>query len=379
MKPIKVCHIVNLITGRADGVYTHLKSIFRNYDRTKFEHFLIFQGGEKVETELRLLGVEVFLVPSLKNKFSIKSFIDIYKILESTKCDIIHSHLLKPFIIAGLINIFTKKKLIFNYNGLFIHQNVYYGFLEKYLYQILHFVIYLSGSVQVVLVPSKRSKTLLLNETRLLPDPIIYYNGYTKIENKSTNNIVKNELERLQLSRTIIGMVARLEIQKRIDRALDLFCSLRKKLKETHLVVFGDGSLKEDLRKKINCLGLSSDVTFFDYVKNVDSFYPYIDILLSTSDYEGMPLTMWEAMASEVPIVAPDVGGFKEILEGNNCGLIYEPGNLKDAEMKLVQLLGDLQLRKSLGKNGRIAVETKYTEKKFIDQIEKIYLDLVNQ
>ena len=92
-----------------------------------------------------------------------------------------------------------------------------------------------------------------------------------------------------------------------------------------------------------------------------------------------MPLTMWEAMANEVPDVAPDVGGFKEILEENECGLIYEPGNLDEAENKLLKLLEDEQFRKTLGKNGRAAIESKYTEKRFIQQIENIYSSLMSE
>ena len=130
---IKVCHIVNLITGKADGVYSHLKMIFNNYDKKNFEHFLVFQGGEKIEREVSELGVKVFVSTSLKKKFSIKAFIDIYKIIKSTESDVIHSHLLKPYVISGLINIFARRKLIFNYNGLFIHQNIYNGFLEKFI------------------------------------------------------------------------------------------------------------------------------------------------------------------------------------------------------------------------------------------------------
>ena len=61
---IRVCHIVNLITGRADGVYTHLKMIFQNSDKTKFQHYLIFQGGENIEKEVAEMGVKVFVSTS---------------------------------------------------------------------------------------------------------------------------------------------------------------------------------------------------------------------------------------------------------------------------------------------------------------------------
>ena len=72
---IKVCHIVNLITGKADGVYAHLKSIFRNYNRNNFEHILIFHGGEKIEKEVRELGIKVFTSESLKEKDILKSIL----------------------------------------------------------------------------------------------------------------------------------------------------------------------------------------------------------------------------------------------------------------------------------------------------------------
>ncbi len=67
------------------------------------------------------------------------------------------------------------------------------------------------------------------------------------------------------------------------------------------------------------------------------NYYNYFDVVLFTSDWEGMPLTMWEAMANGVPVVAPDIGGFSEILVENNCGFIYEAGNMIDAENKILE------------------------------------------
>ena len=171
---IKVCHIVNLITGKADGVYSHLKMIFQNSDRTKFQHFLVFQGGEKIEREVNEFGVKVFTCKSLKKKISIKAFFDIYRIIKQNNISIIHTHLVKPYTIAGLLNIFLRKKLIFNYNGLFLANNIYHGFVEKFVYRICHLLINTVGFVNAVLVPSKKSQELLSKETKLFPEPIVY-------------------------------------------------------------------------------------------------------------------------------------------------------------------------------------------------------------
>src|SRR4030066_1638743 len=162
---IKVCHIVNLITGQADGVYSHLKMIFKNYDRNKFEHYLIFQGGEKIESEVKKFGNKVYVSESLKKKISLKAFLDIYKVLKANNVDIIHVHLIKPYAIVGLLNIILRKKFIFNYHGIFLAKYPYYNFIERVIYSLIHNLIYLFKKVDVALVPSKRSKELLLKET----------------------------------------------------------------------------------------------------------------------------------------------------------------------------------------------------------------------
>ncbi len=111
-------------------------------------------------------------------KISIKAFKDIYEILKNNNIDIVHTHLIKPYAISGLVNIFLRKKFIFNYHGIFLKNNPYYNFIERSIYSVIHFLIYLFGKVDVVLVPSKRSKELLAKETKLFPEPTVYYNGY---------------------------------------------------------------------------------------------------------------------------------------------------------------------------------------------------------
>ena len=369
---IKICHIVNHITGKADGVYAHLKMIFRCTDKNKFQHYLIFQGREKVEKELSEIGVKVFVCKSLKKKVSLKAFIDIYKFIRENDIDIIHSHLIKPYSIAGLVNIFLRRKFIFNYHGLFIYNNVYYGIIEKFIYGLFHYLINLFKAADVVLVPSKKSKELLISETKLFPEPIVYYNGYYFPE---TENGINSELykyiEKLKSEKIIIAAVGRLNLDKRIDRAINILKQVRHK--NTHLLVFGDGELESDLRELVKNLNLTEHIDLLGYVAGVNNYYKLFDIVLFTSDREGMPLTMWEAMANKVPVLAPDVGGFKEILEENNCGIIYRPGNVNDAAEKLITLLEDHLLRIKLGNNGMTAIREKYNEENFIKQIENVY------
>jgi glycosyltransferase involved in cell wall biosynthesis len=376
---IKVCHIVNLITGQADGVYTHLKMIFKNYDRSEFEHVLIFQGNPKIETELKTLDIKVYISESLEKKISVKAFLDIYKVVKKNKIDIIHAHLIKPYAIAGLTNIFLKKKLIFNYHGIFLKNNPYYNIFERFVYYVVHSLIYLFTKVDAVLVPSIRSKELLINETKLFREPLVYYNGYSIESNKAeVDTDLISYVEELAKQKTIIALLGRLEIDKRVDRAVKLVKELLDKQYRIHLLVFGDGSLKTELENLISHLKLNEYIDLLGYKSGLKNYYKFFDILLFTSDWEGMPLTLWEAMANGVPVVAPDVGGFREIIEENACGLIYEPGNILDAEEKIITLLNSIFLRKQFSINGRIASVTKYDMKKFIYKLEQIYSQLYN-
>lgn len=374
---IKVCHIVNIISGKADGVYTHLKMIFTLSDRTKFKHYLIFQGGERIEKELTQMGIEFLVSESFKKKISVKAFYDIYRFIKKNNISIVHTHFIKPYAIVGLINIFLRKKFIFNYHGLFISENVYYGVIEKFVYRIIHFVISMLNTADMVFVPSRRSKELLKKDTGLFPEPVVYYNGFdAHLVSTETNPELYSKIASIKKNKIVIALVGRLEIDKRIDRAINLFNNILKRYEKVQLLILGDGKLEDELKKLSKNLGLNGQIDFLGYVDGVNNYFDLFNIILFTSDWEAMPLTMWEAMAYKVPVLAPDVGGFKEILEENNCGLVYPPGNMKDAEEKLLKLIEDNKLRKELGENGSIAVKGKYNSSNFIRQIEDIYLNL---
>ena len=186
MNKIKICHFANIITGKSDGVYTHLKMIFNYVDSVKFQQYLVFQGNPDIESEVTRYGIKVYIIKSLNKKFSLKWFKEFYSFIKSENIDIIHTHFLKSYSIAGLTNIFLRKKMIFNYHGLFI-ENFYNTRFDKFIYRKIHRLINYLKVVDVALVPSATSKRILLNETKHFNSIEVYFNGY--------DNIVKGQTE----------------------------------------------------------------------------------------------------------------------------------------------------------------------------------------
>lgn len=374
---IKICHICDRITGQSDGVYTHLMMLLNNIDKNKFEQIVIFQGGENIENELRKNGIKVFTVRELNKRVSLKGFIDLYKILRDEQVDIIQAHLIKPYILSGLMNMVLKKKLIFNYNGLFL-TSVYHNPLERYILQILHFLITFFRSVQIAIVPSQNCKRLLESETKIFPRVEVYYNGFNPSIEHAIDKTIIDELQELKNEYFIVGVVARIEIQKRIDYALNVLKELKRLKKKVFFVFFGDGPLEKEVIQLSNELGVMDCLKFFGYVESAKDYIKYFDTLLFTSDWEGFPLTIWEAMAAGIPIISTDVGGIKEILEKEKCGLIYPKGDSDKAIKSIIELMNNNNYGKKLGENGKKAIEMKYNRDQFISFFDALYSNLLS-
>jgi len=373
---ISICHFANLLTGKADGVFTHLKLIFQTYDKKKYRHILVFQGAENVEVQLLQFGIKFYKVESLKKKFCIKSFIEIHRIIKSENPDILQVHLLKPYAMVGLLNIFYKKKLIFNYNGLFIN-NIYNSFLEKMIYKFAHQIINLFNAVDCAIVPSEHSKNLLLQETKIFKKIKVYYNGYLQPNQATGLESISQELENLKKQYVLIGLLARIESQKRIDRALEVLIQLLQNKVNVYFVFMGDGPLEQQMIDKANDQGIDDHCRFYGYVENAPSYLKYFDLLLLTSDWEGLPLVIWEAMANGVPIVSSDVGGVKEILESVHCGVVYDKDDVPTAVNILKNIINKPDKLKAMGYNGKLAIKEKYTLQNFSNTIDGFYKNLI--
>lgn len=375
---IKVCHIVNLITGRADGVYAYLETIFRNNDNNKYERIFIFQGNPKIESEVKGWGIRVIVEPLLNKKFSPRALLRLYKNIKNENVDIIHSHMIKPYIMAGTVNIFLKKKHIFNYHGIFIKGNIYYSWYQKIIVKCWHHLIVSFNAVNLFIAPSRCSKELLELEIGDNPTVEAYYTGYDlNKHNWIPEGKLIRELNALKQTGKLIGVIGRLCPEKRVDRAIQIFYSLSITNTNLCLVIVGEGEKETSLKKLAKQLGVDDHVYFTGFQQNIKSCFYLFDCILITSDWEGFPNVVWEAMASKVPVVAAAVGGIPEIFNRHNCGLLFEKNDIDDAVTKLQLILSDYELRNIITENGGKAVEEFYNSKKFMERLDQLYTYLI--
>jgi glycosyltransferase involved in cell wall biosynthesis len=372
----KICHVDPFLSAKADGIYSHIKSLIQNVNPT-FKHIIIFGGFIDAKRSLEELGVKSYFVPELEKKISFSVLFKLLNILRKENVDIIHAHALKSYILCGIINIFLRKKMIYNDHGVFIDSE-YHNRLGKSLLLILHRIINSSGSVDAFITPSKYCKKRLLTYTNFSTKIKVYSNGTELLPENNCDNELMRKINRLKEKNIIIGIVGRIAEEKRIDRNLMIINRLIKKGYMVHAFILGDGPLWDVIDRLILDLRIEKDVSLLGYVKNAKAYFPSFDFILLTSDREGMPLIVWEAMAQAVPIISTDVGGIREIIEANNCGLIFSRESINDGVNLCEKLINDPGLRKELGKNGKNAIEKKYSMDNFKSFFNRLYFSLIN-
>lgn len=142
-----------------------------------------------------------------------------------------------------------------------------------------------------------------------------------------------------------ICMVGRLNQQKRYDRALEAISMLKNDYYDFELWILGSGELETSLHKKVQEKNLTNIVSFKGFIKPV---YPYLkvaDLLLNTSESEGYPLTICEALCLGCPVVATNITGANELITASGAGILVDEDPVSIYQ-GLKQIMNDTALGK---------------------------------
>jgi glycosyltransferase involved in cell wall biosynthesis len=140
--------------------------------------------------------------------------------------------------------------------------------------------------------------------------------------------------------RFVILMASRLELEKEISMAIDIFANvLLKYPKQIGLVIIGSGSLEVYLQKQVRSSGLDHDVVFVPWTNELLSYYRTSDIFLMTSRFEGYGLTLAESLLCGTPVLTTDVGVAPEIVIPGQTGWICPPQDRACFEKKLHEIM----------------------------------------
>lgn len=139
--------------------------------------------------------------------------------------------------------------------------------------------------------------------------------------------------------RAILLCIASLVDQKRVDVLLESLAVVAQAKKSFHCMVVGEGPLLEDLVSKRDALGLQEHVSFRGFHSDVRTFLDASDLFVLTSDTEGLPLSVLEAMACGLPCVVTDVGGNAEAVAHNQTGLVVPRRSPAEVAAAIIRMI----------------------------------------
>lgn len=314
-KEIKVLQIITKAEwAGAQRVVYEICKMAKQYNNINME-VATGESGILVDKLEKDLGIKVHVLKKLVHPINpfidYKGYKEIKRLIKENNYDAVHCHSTKAGILGRLAaNKLGVKKVIYTVHGYWpILQ--YEGikrkiaiFLERYLANKTTDLVLISKS-DIEL--SKRMKIGNEKKYRLI------YNKITVEKDKIGKGVLRKELD-VDNNIKIIGNVSRVDDQKNPFLFIDI---ANEYLKNNNNVVFvwvGDGNLIQEAKNYAEKLNLKEKVKFIGFRQNGIEYMKDFDLLLLTSSWEGVPITILEAIELKIPILSTDVGGIKEII-----------------------------------------------------------------
>lgn len=194
-----------------------------------------------------------------------------------------------------------------------------------------------------------------------------YFNGKSVIIPNAVSEEFLSECETHAIpgSEKIIAGAGRLTGQKNFRLLIEAFADVRKMHPGCRLVIYGEGPQRNELEKLCSDLDISGSVSMPGYVTNIGEKLPEASIFVLSSDYEGMPNSLIEAMALGLPCIAADCppGGPKALIKNGENGILVPPGNREALASAMEALICDPPRAAKLGENAKKIRETLAPEK----------------
>ena len=303
-------------------------------------------------------------------------------IIKEWNLDVIHTH--TEFGIGTFARVIGKQfdiPVIHTYHTMY-EDYVHYitrGYFDEASKKIVEYLtkFYCDKTIEELIVPTKKTYDLFKEKYKydrnvhIIPTGIEIDRFYKEKINVDSLNSKKQEigLEKDDISLLYVGRVAS---EKSIDFLINNHKELLKTNKKIKLIIVGDGPDLEDYKKLAKKNKIEKNVIFTGKVpwEDVPLYYNMADIFVTASHTETQGLTVIEAMAASLPVIALNDESFKNTVINGLTGYLFK--NKKEYMLKMIELIKDKEKRNNMGNQGRINSET-YSSKYFAERVLHVY------
>ena len=325
--------------------------------------FCVYYAIPKNDNFLNFLNEHNHLEIS-ERELNIQDILNLKKFINVNSIDIIHAHGKGAGSIARIIKLFTKKPLIYTFHGIHLKCHKRY---KRYVYIFYEYLFGWLDSAKVLVSKSekkyaKESNIFLGNQSKIIN------NGVTNKPIKQCNKDYRFENLNFDSNKIIVTSICRFVEQKNIKDIL----KIAENLPYIDFSIIGDGQLMDEIKELILKKKLKN-ICLHGEKKNIFKYLYSSDIYLSTSLYEGLPISVLEAMSIGLPIIASNVIGNCDTVENGKSGYLYEISNIEEGAFYVDKLAKDISLRKKIGYAAWQRQRALFSKEKMISNYLSLY------
>lgn len=339
-RPLRVLQVVgNAIVG---GMESWVLRLVERLPRERFEFWALCPFESGFTDRLRALGATVHVAP-LPDDPPWTTVQMTASIVQHAGIDLLHAHLPKAHLLAGMAGALTGRPVVATVHG---------RFLSTLDLEVHHF----TRSHLSVVCPASHFHALALGV-----DPSCLSCEPNGVDTKRFRPLPEGS-ERPPALRAslglapevpLVGFVGRLSAEKGPEVFVRSAMILASHRPDVHAVLVGEGPLREEVTGLIRRFGLQDRVHLAGARTDMQSVYQALDLAVSCSHSEAMPLAVMEAMASGVPVVATRVGGVSDLIEHGQTGWLVAPGDFDDIGNQCAELLARPERLAAMGRAAR--------------------------
>ena len=346
------------------GGERHLADLVNSLAKRGHDVFVAVAPGSPLRAELSLPAEENIVEFSMRNALSVASALKLSRFARENRIDLVHAHLARDYTLAALASGRSGARLVLTRHVLFPLSQIHRLTLRR--------------AARVIAV-SHAVADALRAQAIFAPAKIVTIHNGIDVERfaKPAQSTTSPGQRRLRVG--TIGQLAAIKGQEDLIRAAAIVCAARA---DVEFVIVGAdksaaGEHRQFLANLIQQLLVHERVRLGGRIDDVPAFLATLDVFVSTGRVEAFGLSIVEAMAAGIPVIATESAGAREIIRADHTGRLVPVGDVKAIAAAIVDLLKDPSERERLAHNAQGDARQHYSLDRMVDETERVYSEVL--
>ncbi len=372
---MRVCYVIT--KPELGGAQLSTLNLLLLLPKDKYNISIITSPRGILASEFNESGVRCFFSPFLARGINplldILAFIHILLICISIKPVIVHTHSSKAGIIGRWAARFAGVPIIVHT----VHGwsfNKYQGLIRKRLFIFLEKIT--AGFTSKIICVSRSDMNIGQRYKIASNNKFVFIKYGIQISNfrKPITSILQKKKELgIFNNDPVVGMISCLKPQKSPLDYIKASIEIYNNMPKVNFLLIGDGILRRQCERLIADSTLNGRFKFTGWRRDIADILDVLDIVVLTSLWEGMPVSIIEALCKGRPVVATNVGGTAELVKDGVNGFLITPGSYRELVDKILKILEDRALFYSMKKEAFVSIDDSFLVDRMVGDIESLY------